>query len=86
MRLGTSEASHPGALGPNRTLYAFDPRRAAILLIGGDKTGDVHGCGCGHGTNNLIAREANQTAHTVAADRAACQDHQLVEVGGGLSV
>jgi hypothetical protein len=21
-------------------LYAFDPRRAAILLIGGDKTGD----------------------------------------------
>lgn len=40
MRLGTSEASHPGALGPNRTLYAFDPRRAAILLIGGDKTGD----------------------------------------------
>jgi hypothetical protein len=22
-----------------RTLYAFDPRRAAILLIGGDKTG-----------------------------------------------
>ena len=32
---------------PMRTLYAFDPRRAAILLIGGDKTGndrwyDVH--------------------------------------------
>lgn len=25
---------------PLRTLYAFDPRRAAILLIGGDKTGD----------------------------------------------
>jgi hypothetical protein len=25
---------------PYRTLYAFDPRRAAILLIGGDKTGD----------------------------------------------
>jgi len=24
---------------PLRTLYAFDPRRAAILLIGGDKTG-----------------------------------------------
>ncbi len=24
---------------PIRTLYAFDPRRAAILLIGGDKTG-----------------------------------------------
>ena len=23
-----------------RVLYAFDPRRAAILLIGGDKTGD----------------------------------------------
>ena len=22
------------------TLYAFDPRRAAILLLGGDKTGD----------------------------------------------
>jgi hypothetical protein len=25
---------------PFRTLYAFDPLRAAILLIGGDKTGD----------------------------------------------
>jgi hypothetical protein len=23
-----------------RTLYAFDPRRSAILLVGGDKTGD----------------------------------------------
>jgi len=23
-----------------RVLYAFDPRRAALLLIGGDKTGD----------------------------------------------
>jgi len=23
-----------------RVLYAFDPRRMAILLIGGDKTGD----------------------------------------------
>jgi hypothetical protein len=32
---------------PFRTLYAFDPRRMAILLVGGDKTGndrwyDVH--------------------------------------------
>jgi hypothetical protein len=25
---------------PLRTLYAFDPRRAAILLIGGDKSGN----------------------------------------------
>jgi hypothetical protein len=25
---------------PFRVLYAFDPRRAAILLTGGDKTGD----------------------------------------------
>ena len=25
---------------PLRILYAFDPRRAAILLMGGDKTGD----------------------------------------------
>lgn len=25
---------------PLRTLYAFDPRRSAILLIGGAKTGD----------------------------------------------
>jgi hypothetical protein len=25
---------------PLRTFYAFDPRRKAILLIGGDKTGD----------------------------------------------
>ena len=26
---------------PIRTFYAFDPRRHAILLIGGDKTGDA---------------------------------------------
>jgi hypothetical protein len=25
---------------PYRVLYAFDPRRAAVLLIGGRKTGD----------------------------------------------
>ena len=25
---------------PLRMFYAFDPRRVAILLIGGDKTGD----------------------------------------------
>jgi len=25
---------------PIRILYAFDPRRSAILLIGGDKSGD----------------------------------------------
>ena len=25
---------------PLRVFYAFDPRRVAILLIGGDKTGD----------------------------------------------
>jgi hypothetical protein len=25
---------------PLRTFYVFDPRRAAVLLIGGDKTGD----------------------------------------------
>lgn len=25
---------------PYRVLYAFDPRRVAILLIGGEKTGD----------------------------------------------
>jgi hypothetical protein len=25
---------------PYRILYAFDPRRAALLLLGGDKTGD----------------------------------------------
>lgn len=29
---------HAGA--PYRTLYAFDPRRTAILLLGGNKTGD----------------------------------------------
>lgn len=26
---------------PLRTFYAFDPRRSAILLLGGDKTGDA---------------------------------------------
>ena len=25
---------------PSRVLYAFDPRRSAILLLGGDKTGN----------------------------------------------
>jgi hypothetical protein len=25
---------------PLRVFYAFDPRRSAILLVGGDKTGD----------------------------------------------
>jgi hypothetical protein len=25
---------------PYRVIYAFDPRRVAMLLIGGDKTGD----------------------------------------------
>ena len=25
---------------PLRILYAFDPRRTALLLLGGDKTGD----------------------------------------------
>ena len=25
---------------PLRVFYAFEPRRAAVLLIGGDKTGD----------------------------------------------
>ncbi len=33
--LRTQHSGHP-----IRTLYAFDLRRAAILLIGGDKTGD----------------------------------------------
>lgn len=27
---------------PYRVLYAFDPRRMAILLLGGDKTGNPH--------------------------------------------
>ena len=33
--LGTQHAGRP-----YRTLFAFDPRRVAILLIGGDKTGN----------------------------------------------
>ena len=45
---GISSSRHPQmrelrtqhAGRPYRTLYAFDPRRAAILLIGGDKTSD----------------------------------------------
>ena len=31
---------HQGS--PLRVLYIFDPRRAALLLLGGDKTGDPH--------------------------------------------
>ena len=33
-----SRTQHQGR--PFRTLFAFDPRRTAILLIAGDKTGD----------------------------------------------
>jgi hypothetical protein len=44
--IGTSRHRHMRELRiqhegrPYRVLYAFDPRRAAILLLGGDKTGD----------------------------------------------
>lgn len=37
-RMRELRTQHQGR--PFRTLYAFDPRRHAILLIGGDKTGD----------------------------------------------
>ena len=37
-RMRELRAQHAGR--PLRVLYAFDPRRAAILLIGGDKTGN----------------------------------------------
>jgi len=36
-RMRELRAQHRGR--PLRVLYAFDPRRTAILLIGGDKTG-----------------------------------------------
>lgn len=39
-RLRELRTQHKGR--PFRTLYAFDPRRTAILLIGGDKTGNDH--------------------------------------------
>ncbi len=44
--ISTSRHSHMRELRvqvkgePHRTLYAFDPRRVAILLIGGNKTGN----------------------------------------------
>ena len=37
-RLRELRVQHKGR--PYRILYAFDPRRVAILLIGGDKTGN----------------------------------------------
>ncbi|MBI2404349.1 MAG: type II toxin-antitoxin system RelE/ParE family toxin [Gemmatimonadetes bacterium] len=37
-RMRELRVQHAGR--PYRVLYAFDPRRTAILLIGGDKTGD----------------------------------------------
>lgn len=37
-RMRELRTQHQGR--PIRTFYAFDPRRTAILLIGGDKTGD----------------------------------------------
>src|SRR5690242_13238140 len=36
----TLVASRHSNMKELRTLFAFDPRRCAILLIGGDKTGD----------------------------------------------
>jgi hypothetical protein len=45
-RIGSSKHSHMRELRiqhagrPYRVLYAFDPRRKVILLIGGDKTGN----------------------------------------------
>jgi hypothetical protein len=42
---GSKEVAHMRELRlnqpPIRILYAFDPRRAAILLLAGDKTGDA---------------------------------------------
>jgi hypothetical protein len=35
------ELRTPSKGQPLRTFFAFDPRRTAILLIGGDKTGDT---------------------------------------------
>jgi hypothetical protein len=37
-RMKELRIQHAG--NPYRVLFAFDPRRVAILLIGGDKTGD----------------------------------------------
>ncbi len=37
-RMRELRVQHEGR--PYRVLYAFDPRRAAILLLGGDKTGN----------------------------------------------
>lgn len=37
-RMRELRVQHAGR--PFRVLYAFDPRRVAILLLGGDKTGD----------------------------------------------
>ncbi|MFT4636283.1 MAG: hypothetical protein ACI9OI_002083 [Chitinophagales bacterium] len=37
-RMRELRTQHQGR--PYRTLYAFDPRRSAMLLLDGDKTGD----------------------------------------------
>jgi hypothetical protein len=34
------ESNGPGLGRPYRILFAFDPRRNAYLILGGDKTGD----------------------------------------------
>ena len=38
-RMRELRVQHQG--NPYRVLYAFDPRRVALLLLGGDKTGDA---------------------------------------------
>lgn len=43
---------------PYRILYAFDPNRTAILLVGGDKTGDDRWY-----TTNIPIAEAQYEAH-----------------------
>lgn len=40
LRADGEERGHPYHL---RVLFCFDPRRSAILLLGGDKTGDFEG-------------------------------------------
>src|SRR5260370_32752323 len=54
---------------PYRVLYAFDPRRVALLLIGGDKTGNMPGTGSSslrpmQSTPLTFARFSGRDRHT----------------------
>lgn len=55
---------------PLRVLYAFDPRRNAVLILGGDKTGD------GRFYERMVPRAENIWAQYLAEQAAGLHDEE----------